>query len=68
VADRIDPAAGIILHAKVGEPVAAGAAIAELHFNPEHAAAVPAVLKLLAEAVEIGPEPPPPAPLVLERL
>ena len=68
VADRIDPAAGILLHAQVGEPVAAGAAIAELRYNPEHAAAVPAALELLAAAVEIGPEPPPPAPLVLERL
>jgi pyrimidine-nucleoside phosphorylase/thymidine phosphorylase len=68
VSDRIDPAAGIILRAKVGDPVAVGDAIAELRFNPEHAAALPAVLQLLADAVAIGPEPPPPEPLVLERM
>ena len=66
--DRIDPAAGILLVRKVGEPVAAGDAIAELRFNDAHAAAVPAVLGLLADAVAIGPEPPAPVPLVLERL
>jgi len=68
VTDRIDPAAGILLHRKVGERVAAGDEIAELRFNPEHAAAVPEVLDMLAEAVSIGPEPPPARPLVLERL
>ena len=68
VTDRIDPAAGILLHATVGERVTAGATIAELHFNPDRAAAVPGALALLAEAVEIGPDPPAPAPLVLERL
>jgi pyrimidine-nucleoside phosphorylase/thymidine phosphorylase len=68
VNDGIDPAAGILLHRKVGERVAAGDAIAELRFNPGHAAAVPAALDLLADAVAIGPEPPPPSPLVLERL
>jgi len=68
VGDRIDPAAGILLHRKVGEPVAAGDVIAELRFNDTHAAAVPAALDLLAGAVAIGPEPPPPSPLVLERL
>ena len=68
VSDRIDPAAGILLHRKVGDPVAVGDAIAELRFNPAHASAVPAALDMLAGAVEIGAEPPQRAPLVLERL
>jgi pyrimidine-nucleoside phosphorylase/thymidine phosphorylase len=68
VADRIDPAAGIVIHRTVGEPVAAGDAIAELRFNESHAAAVPAALALLADAVAVGAEPPPALPLVLERL
>jgi pyrimidine-nucleoside phosphorylase/thymidine phosphorylase len=68
VNDGIDPAAGILLHRKVGERVAAGDAIAELRFNESHAAAVPAALALLADAVAVGAEPPPALPLVLERL
>ena len=68
VNDRIDPAAGIILHRKVGARVAEGDAIAELRFNPEHAAALPAALDMLTAAVAIGPEPPPARPLILERL
>ncbi len=68
VSDRIDPAAGIILHRTVGEPVAAGDVIAELRFNAAHAAAVPEALGMLAEAVAIGPEPPPARPLILERI
>jgi pyrimidine-nucleoside phosphorylase len=68
VNDRIDPAAGIVIHRTVGEPVVAGDVIAELRFNDSHAAAVPAALDLLADAVAVGPEPPPAPPLILERL
>jgi pyrimidine-nucleoside phosphorylase/thymidine phosphorylase len=67
VNDRIDPAAGIVIHRTVGEPVVAGDVIAELRFNDSHAAAVPAALDLLADAVAVGPEPPPAPPLILER-
>ena len=68
VASRIDPAAGIILHRKVGDTVRAGDPIAELHVNAAHAAALPAALDLVRTAVEIGPAPPPARPLILDRL
>jgi thymidine phosphorylase len=67
-ASRIDPAAGIILHRKVGDTVRAGDPIAELHVNAAHAAALPAALDLVRTAVEIGPAPPPVRPLILDRL
>jgi pyrimidine-nucleoside phosphorylase len=64
----IDPAAGILLRRTVGDPVAAGDVIAELHVNPTHAAAVPPALALLREAIEISDAAPPPRPRILARL
>ena len=66
--DRVDPAAGIVLHRTVGEPVAAGEPLAELHVNPRHAAALPEARAMFEAAVTIGAEPPVRRPLVLERL
>ena len=66
--DAIDPAAGIVLVKTVGDRVAAGDVIAELHFNPPHAAAVPAASDLVAGAVSIGPEAVTRPSLILERL
>ncbi|MFM8413772.1 MAG: thymidine phosphorylase [Planctomycetota bacterium] len=66
--DRVDPAAGIVLHRTVGEAVAAGEPLAELHFNPRHAAALPEARAMFEAAVTIGDEPPAPRPLILERL
>jgi pyrimidine-nucleoside phosphorylase len=66
--DAIDPAAGIVLVKTVGDRVSAGEVIAELHFNPPHAAAVPAASDLVAGAVSIGPEPVTRPSLILERL
>jgi pyrimidine-nucleoside phosphorylase/thymidine phosphorylase len=68
VQSPIDHAAGIVLRRKVGDPVVAGEPIAELHYNPSHAAALPAALEMLRQAVEIGPEPVSRQPLILERL
>jgi len=66
--DAIDPAAGIILHRTVGDRVAAGDALAELHFNPPFAAALPEALAMFRDAVAIGVEPMTRPPLILERL
>jgi len=66
--DRVDPAAGIVLHRGVGEPVTAGEPLAELHFNAPHAAAAPEARAMVEAAVTIGAEPPVPRPLILERL
>ena len=66
--DTVDPAAGIVLHRTVGDLVTAGEPLAELHVNPRHAAALPEARAMFEAAVTIGPEPPAPRPLVLERL
>jgi len=66
--DAIDPAAGIVLHRTVGDRVAAGDALAELHFNPPFAAALPEALAMFRGAVAIGVEPMTRPPLILERL
>jgi len=66
--DAIDPAAGIVLHRTVGDRVAAGDVLAELHFNPPFAAALPEALAMFRDAVAIGAEPPAPRPLIIERL
>jgi len=66
--DAVDPAAGIIIHRTVGEPVSAGDVLAELRFNPQHAAAVLEAVALFRGAITIAAEPPARRPLVLERL
>jgi len=66
--DVIDPAAGIVLGRTVGDPVATGDVLAELHFNPRHAAVVPEALAMFRAAVTVGDGPPAPRPLILERL
>jgi pyrimidine-nucleoside phosphorylase/thymidine phosphorylase len=63
----IDPAAGIVIHRHVGEPVAAGDVIAELHYDPR-TADVQAALAMFETAVAVAAEPPPPRRLILDRL
>ena len=60
--NAIDPAAGITLAKKVGDPVRAGEALFTAHHNHEarHAQA----MQLLRESFEIGPERPAKKPLV----
>jgi pyrimidine-nucleoside phosphorylase/thymidine phosphorylase len=64
----IDPAAGIILHRTVGDSVSEGDSIAELHYNPTHAHALPAAVAMFQKAVTIADEPVARPPLILERL
>jgi len=66
--DAVDPAAGIMLQHAVGDRVAAGDVLAELHFNPPFTAALPEAVAMFRGAVAIGAEPPAPRPLILERL
>jgi pyrimidine-nucleoside phosphorylase/thymidine phosphorylase len=66
--DSVDPAAGIMLQHAIGDRVTAGDVLAELHFNPAHAAAVPDAVALFRRAVGIGDEPVARRPLILERL
>ena len=63
--DAVEPAAGVVLHAKPGDTVSAGAPLLELHTDtPE---AVPAALDSLRDAIEIG-ESAPHRPLVLDTI
>jgi pyrimidine-nucleoside phosphorylase len=60
----IDPGAGIVLHAKPGDRVEAGAPLLTMHLGRN--ARVGETLALLEEAIAIGPEPPPATPLVID--
>ena len=61
--DQVDLSAGILLHKKPGEPVASGEPILELRYND--AARLDAALHLVTQAVVVGEQPPPAAPLVM---
>ncbi|HEB84047.1 MAG TPA: thymidine phosphorylase, partial [Bacteroidetes bacterium] len=60
--DGIDPAAGILIHAKVGEAVEEGQPILELLAKDEKTCRE--ALGRVQQAIEIGDAPPPPEPLI----
>jgi pyrimidine-nucleoside phosphorylase len=62
--DRIDPAAGVELLAKPGDRVERGDPVARLHGDREAEGAE----RLILQALEIGDEPPEPAPAILDDL
>lgn len=63
---RIDPAAGVELLAKVGDAVERGQPLARLHVGrPDH---LPEARKMVEEAFVIGATPPAPSPLILDRI
>jgi pyrimidine-nucleoside phosphorylase len=61
--DQVDLSAGILLHKKPGERVTAGEPILELRYND--AARLDAALHFVSQAVVVGDQPPPLAPLVM---
>jgi pyrimidine-nucleoside phosphorylase len=61
--DTVDLAAGILLHRKPGEAVAAGEPVMELRFNDS--SRLDAALALASQAVVIGDQPQPQPPLVM---
>ena len=65
-ADAVDPAVGFDLHAVPGERIAAGAPLIAIHART--AADVVAVRPMLDPALTMTDEPPPPRPLILDRL
>jgi pyrimidine-nucleoside phosphorylase/thymidine phosphorylase len=67
VEDPVDPAVGIELLRRVGEPVERGQPLCRVH-EGERSEARPAMVARLAQAWSIGPAAPAPAPLILERL
>jgi len=64
--DPVSPSAGAICLRKPGDPVEAGEPVLLLHADDE--ARLPAALAALEGAIEVGPEPPEPRPLVHERI
>ena len=61
--DPVDLSAGILLHKKPGEPVAAGEPVMELRYNDE--SRLSGAVALVSQAVVIGDQPPAEAPLVM---
>lgn len=66
VDDRVDPAVGLVLHAKVGDRVEKGQPLATLYVNGEDA--LDAATQKLLGAIELGDERVEPGPLVAERV
>jgi thymidine phosphorylase len=64
--DPVSPAAGVLCLVKPGERVEAGQPVLELRADTESVLA--GAHAALAGAIEVGDEPPAPAPLVIERI
>ena len=62
VDSRIDPGVGFVLRKKVGDAVAAGESLATVHVNDRRR--LDEALAMLRRAIHVGPETPPPRPLV----
>jgi pyrimidine-nucleoside phosphorylase len=62
--DRIDPAAGLTVHCKIGDRVRSGDSLATLHYN--HTGGLKRAAELVVQAYEIGPREPPKYDLILE--
>jgi len=63
VEDPVDPAVGIMVAAKPGDAVRAGASVLELHYRDR--ARLDAAIRLASQAVTIGDEPPAPGRLIV---
>jgi pyrimidine-nucleoside phosphorylase len=63
VEDPVDPAVGIMVIAKPGEAVTAGAPVLELHFRDR--ARLEAAMRLTNQAITIGDQPPAPGRLIV---
>jgi pyrimidine-nucleoside phosphorylase len=64
VDSAIDPAVGLILHKKVGDPVSAGEPLATLHVNDP--GRVEDAVEVVRSAIQVGAAAPPPQPLIRE--
>ena len=68
VEDRIDPGVGLTVRKKVGDRVEAGEPLCTVHHGRGGAETPEQVAERVRRAYQIGPEPVPPEPLVLERI
>src|SRR5271155_3755931 len=60
--DAVDPAVGLVLEKKIGDPVKAGENLCTVHYNLD--ARLPPAMRRLSKSFEIGNQAPPAAPLV----
>jgi pyrimidine-nucleoside phosphorylase/thymidine phosphorylase len=68
VEDRVDPAAGLVVHKKVGDEVEAGESLATLHPGASPLEPPAAVADRVRGAYQIGSARVPPEPLIRERI
>ncbi len=68
VEDRIDPAVGLTIRKKVGEPVEPGEPLCTLHHAANGPEAPEQVARRVLRSYQFGEEPVTPEPLVLERI
>ena len=66
VDDAVDPGVGIMIRATVGQPVRAGDAVLELRYRD--AARLGAALSLATSALQVTPDPPDWADLIVEEV
>jgi pyrimidine-nucleoside phosphorylase len=66
VEDAVDHAVGVVIRARIGDPVKAGDAILEVRYRDDRTLA--AALPLLREATKVGDSPPTVAELLLEEV
>jgi thymidine phosphorylase len=64
--DAVSASAGAVCVRKPGDPVSAGEPVLMLHVDDE--TRLPAALAALDDAIEVGPEPPEPRQLVVDRI
>jgi pyrimidine-nucleoside phosphorylase len=64
--DSVDPAVGLELEKKIGDAVKADEALCTVHYNRD--AQLADAMALLAKSFEIGPDAPPPSPLVQKMI
>jgi thymidine phosphorylase len=64
--DAVSPSAGAVCVRKPGDAVEAGEPVLVLHVDDE--TRLPGALAALDGAIDVGPEPPPPRPLIVERI
>ena len=62
--DSVDHAVGLVLHKKIGDPVAVGESLVTIHANEVHR--VDSAKNDLRAAIQIGPERPDSRPLIIE--
>jgi pyrimidine-nucleoside phosphorylase/thymidine phosphorylase len=66
--DAVDHGAGLVVHKKVGDPVAAGEPLATVHFGRRGAESPDAVAERVRRAYRIGEQARAPEPLLLARM